>query len=47
MPTEKTSGLAGHKEQATTETACRHQIRPVVLHGAEAMDRIFPERSDS
>ena len=21
----------------------RHQIRPVVLHGAEAMDRIFPE----
>lgn len=31
------------EQAATTETVYRHQIRPVVLHGAEAMDRIFPE----
>lgn len=44
MPIEKISDLVGHKDQTTTETVYRHQIRPVVLHGAEAMDRIFPER---
>ena len=43
VPIEKISDLVGHKDQATTETVYRHQIRPVVLHGAEAMDRIFPE----
>jgi integrase len=43
MPIEKISRLVGHSETATTETVYRHQIRPVVLHGAEAMDRIFPE----
>jgi integrase len=43
MPIEQISQLAGHSETATTETVYRHQIRPVVLHGAEAMDRIFPE----
>jgi integrase len=42
MPIEQISRLAGHSETATTETVYRHQIRPVVLHGAEAMDRIFP-----
>ena len=31
------------KDQTTTETVYRNQIRPVVPHGAEAMDRIFPE----
>ena len=43
VPIEKISDLVGHKNQTTTETVYRHQIRPVVLHGAEAMDRIFPE----
>jgi integrase len=42
MPIEQISQLAGHSDTATTETVYRHQIRPVVLHGAEAMDRIFP-----
>lgn len=42
MLIEQISQLAGHSETATTETVYRHQIRPVVLHGAEAMDRIFP-----
>jgi integrase len=46
MPIEQISQLAGHSETATTETVYRHQIRPVVLHGAEAMDRIFPADSD-
>jgi len=45
MPIEQISQLAGHSETATTETIYRHQIRPVVLHGAEAMDRIFPADS--
>ena len=43
MPIEKISDLVGHKEHATTETVYRQQIRPVVLDGAEAMNRIFPE----
>jgi len=42
VPIEKISDLVGHKDQTTTETIYRHQIRPVVLDGAEAMDRIFP-----
>jgi integrase len=46
MPIEQISQLAGHSETATTETVYRHQIRPVVLHGAEAMDRIFPSCSE-
>ena len=46
MPSEQISQLAGHSETATTETIYRHQIRPVVLHGAEAMDRIFPAAED-
>jgi integrase len=41
MRIEKISDLVGHKEQATTETVYRHQIRPVMLDGAEVMDRIF------
>jgi hypothetical protein len=42
VPIEKISDLVGHKDQTTTETVYRHQIRPVVLHGAEAMYRILP-----
>lgn len=42
VPIEKISDLVGHKAQMTAETVYRHRIRPVVLHGAEAMDRIFP-----
>ena len=39
VPIEKISDLVGHKDQMTTETVYRHQIRPVVLHGAA----VFPE----
>jgi len=46
MPIEQISQLAGHSETAITETVYLHQIRPVILHGAEAMDRIFPAAGD-
>jgi hypothetical protein len=29
----------------TTETVYRMQIRPVIVQGADAMDRIFPQVS--
>ncbi|MEC3974605.1 tyrosine-type recombinase/integrase [Amycolatopsis sp. H20-H5] len=41
MPIEQISRLMGHNGTAVTELVYRHQIRPVVEHGAEAMDRIF------
>jgi integrase len=47
MPLEKISRLVGHSETTTTETVYRHQIRPVVQHGAEAMDRIFADVPES
>ena len=37
--------LVGHTGTAVTETVYRHQLRPVLLNGAVAMDRIFPSRS--
>lgn len=47
MLIEQISQLAGHSEAATAETIYRHQIRPVVLHGAQAMDRIFPSPEEA
>ena len=47
MPIELISQLAGHSETATTEAVYRHQIRPVVLYGAEAMDRIFADAAQT
>ncbi|MBK1784558.1 tyrosine-type recombinase/integrase [Prauserella cavernicola] len=43
MPIEQISRLMGHNGTAVTELVYRHQLRPVVEHGAEAMDRIFAE----
>ncbi len=31
----------GHNGTAVTELVYRHQLRPVIEHGAEAMDRLF------
>ena len=42
MPQENIARLVGHAE-TTTEAVYRKQIRPVVLDGATAMDRVFPE----
>ncbi len=42
VPIEQISRLVGHSGSATTEMIYRKQIRPVIEHGADAMDRIFP-----
>jgi site-specific recombinase XerD len=42
VPIESIARLVGHAGgSAVTETVYRKQIRPVLLEGAEAMDRIF------
>ena len=43
VPIERISRLVGHSSTVTTETIYRKQIRPVIVHGADVMDRIFPE----
>jgi integrase len=43
MPIEEISRLVGHNSTEVTETVYRHQIRPVLLAGAEAMNDVFPE----
>jgi hypothetical protein len=42
VPIEHISRLVGHSSTTTTETIYRKQIRPVIVHGADVMDRIFP-----
>ncbi|RSM35781.1 hypothetical protein DMA12_42995 [Amycolatopsis balhimycina DSM 5908] len=41
MELEKISRLVGHNGTTVTEKVYRHQLRPVIQHGAETMDRIF------
>jgi len=41
MPLDEISRLVGHSSTAVTELVYRKQIRPVLQHGATAMDRIF------
>jgi integrase len=41
MAIEEISRLVGHSSSNVTETIYRHQIRPVITVGAEAMDKIF------
>jgi integrase len=45
VPVEDISRLVGHSGTSVTETVYRHQIRPVIRHGAEVMDRLFPADS--
>ncbi|MEV4078068.1 site-specific integrase [Nonomuraea fuscirosea] len=47
MPIEAISRLVGHRNTSVTETVYRKQLRPVLLEGAEAMDRILPPREIS
>ncbi|GAA2897744.1 site-specific integrase [Streptosporangium fragile] len=42
VPLENISRLVGHRNTSVTETVYRKQLRPTLLEGAEAMDRIFP-----
>jgi integrase len=46
VPIERISRLVGHSSTTTTETIYRKQIRPVITHGADIMDRIFPGEAD-
>ena len=41
MSLEEIADLCGHSGTSITETVYRHQVRPVLLNGAIAMDRIF------
>lgn len=43
VPIEKISQLVGHSDTAVTETVYRHQLRPMLTQGAEAMDEIFAD----
>ncbi|WP_433222203.1 tyrosine-type recombinase/integrase [Microtetraspora malaysiensis] len=45
VPIENISRLVGHSSTRVTETVYRKQLRPLLLEGAEAMDRIFSEGS--
>ena len=44
MPVEEIARLAGHSSSRTTEIVYRHELRPVLTTGAEAMDRLFKAR---
>ena len=46
MPIEHISRLIGHSSTTTTETINRKQIRPMIVHGADIMVRIFPGEAD-
>jgi len=41
MPIEQIAELLGHRGSRVTEAVYRHQLRPVILDGAVAMDSIF------
>jgi integrase len=43
VPIEKISQLVGHSDTTVTETVYRHQLRPMLTQGAEAMDEIFAD----
>ena len=42
VPVEEIARLAGHTTTRTTELVYRHQLRPVMEKGAQAMDQLFP-----
>jgi integrase len=47
VPIEHISRLVGHSSTTTTETIYRKQIRPVIMHGTDIMDQIFPLGQES
>ena len=46
VPVEGISRLVGHSGTSVTETVHRHEIRPVIRHGAEVMDQLSPLESE-
>jgi integrase len=47
MKLEQIADLVGHSGTSVTEKVYRHQLRPVLLDGAQAMDRIFGPEDDT
>jgi integrase len=47
VPVEDISDLVGHVSTHVTETVYRHEIRPALTKGAQAMDKILKRRSQS
>jgi integrase len=47
VPIEAIAELCGHAGTRVTEAVYRHQLRPVLLNGAVAMDRIFNTEDDA
>ncbi len=41
VPVEEIARLAGHTSSRTTELVYRHQLRPIMEKGAEALDQLF------
>jgi integrase len=41
MPVEEIARLVGHTSSRTTEVVYRRELRPVIVTGAEVMDKIF------
>jgi hypothetical protein len=41
VPVEEIASLAGHTKSRTTELVYRHQLRPVMEKGAQAIDQLF------
>jgi len=46
VPIERISRLAGRNGTTATEVVYRKQIRPVIVHGADVMDWVFPREAD-
>lgn len=44
---EAIADLVGHKNATVTARVYRHQLRPVITQGAEAMDTIFSQPKDA
>jgi hypothetical protein len=40
---EEIARLAGHSSSRTTEVVYRHELRPVITTGADAMDKMFDQ----
>ena len=47
IPLEQISRLVGHSSTAVTETVYRKQIKPVLLEGAQVIDKLFPESPEA
>jgi integrase len=45
VPVEEIARLAGHSNTRTTAVVYRRELRPVLITGAEAMDRLFKVRT--